>query len=83
MNGALATVASASSGERELGFSYRVHALMGYIFGTVLEDPIFAPPLGAVARAVGLNGSMLDIMRSSRSRYEAKLAREAAADKAK
>ena len=35
VSGALKTLASASATERELAFGYNVHALMGFIFGSV------------------------------------------------
>ena len=40
VSGALKTVSSASATERELAFGYNVHALMGFIFGSV---PFAAP----------------------------------------
>jgi len=64
--------ALASVGRHEITHAYGVHGLMGWIFGTVMEDPIFGPLLALPAKRAKLNGTMLMIQKNARKRTQAK-----------
>uniref|UniRef100_A0A7S2F1L7 Uncharacterized protein n=1 Tax=Octactis speculum TaxID=3111310 RepID=A0A7S2F1L7_9STRA len=64
--------ALSSLGRCEVTFSYNVHALMGFIFGTVWEDPIFGPLLAIPAKKLNLNGTMLKLQEAARARTQRK-----------
>ena len=64
--------AFAHLGKYEVSHAWWVHSLMGYIFGTVFEDPIFGAVIERLAKRAKLNGSMLMIQKQARERSMAK-----------
>ena len=51
------------------------HAAIAFLFETIAEDPVLGPLSRPVARAFGVNGSMLEVMTKARARFLAKRSR--------
>lgn len=51
------------------------HAAIAFLFETIAEDPVLGPLSRPVARAFGVNGSMLEVMAKARARFLAKRSR--------
>ena len=60
--------AFAHLGKYEVSHAYWVHGLMGWVFGTLFEDPVFAPIISRLAGRAKVNGTMLAIQKSARER---------------
>jgi 17beta-estradiol 17-dehydrogenase / very-long-chain 3-oxoacyl-CoA reductase len=63
-------------GKYEVSHAYWVHGAMGWLFGTLFEDPIFAALVERAAKRGKVNGSMLMIQKAARTRSQAKRVEE-------
>jgi 17beta-estradiol 17-dehydrogenase / very-long-chain 3-oxoacyl-CoA reductase len=59
-------------GRYDVSHAWWVHSVMGYIFGTIWEDPVFGAVLGRLAKRAKLNGTMLMIQKAARKRSKEK-----------
>jgi len=64
--------AFAHLGKYDVSHAYWVHGIMGWIFGTLFEDPIFGPLVARLAKWGKVNGDMLMIQKAARARSQAK-----------
>mmetsp|Transcript_58595 Transcript_58595/g.132643 ORF Transcript_58595/g.132643 Transcript_58595/m.132643 type:complete len:373 (+) Transcript_58595:83-1201(+) len=64
--------ALAHLGKYEISHAYGVHGVMGYIFGTLFEDPLTGPLIARLAKVAKVNGSMIMLQTKARNRSKAK-----------
>jgi len=66
--------AFAHLGKYEISHAYWMHGVLGFLFGTLFEDPIAGAIIARLATRAGVNGTMLHIQKQARERSKAKKA---------
>jgi NAD(P)-dependent dehydrogenase (short-subunit alcohol dehydrogenase family) len=61
-------------GRYEVSHAYWMHGVLGWMFGTLFEDPVAAPVIARLAKRAGVKGTMLAIQAAARARSQEKLA---------
>lgn len=72
VDGALATLCCERRAAVEVTPTCAAHAAIAVLFTALAEDPVLGPPGAALANAIGVNGTMLQVMAAARSRFLAK-----------
>jgi NAD(P)-dependent dehydrogenase (short-subunit alcohol dehydrogenase family) len=60
-------------GRYEISHAYWMHGILGWMFGTLFEDPVAAPVIERLAKRAGVRGTMLAIQNAARKRSQEKL----------
>ena len=72
VDGTLATLARDAQSAVEVTRTCLAHAIIAFLFETVAEDPVLAAVTAPLARRLGINGSMVEVMSKARARFLAR-----------